>query len=454
MLRLLAAEAARRFGSRAAFDTGEARLSFSDLDRLSDRVAAGLAHRGVRMGDLVALVLPDGPELPVCYLAAAKIGAVTAALACDQPRRAEAIERLDPAIVVTTAAHARLGAGRELVVLPGSGGQPVESLRPLLRAEPPPPPLPPDPLRPVAVVFTAGTTGSPKPVVFANRQLAAILATGVGTRWGAGEARLLSRPLPHMTFMTRLPVLLQTGRTSHIVPAWARAWATGLPADGDGDAGAGRGDAGAGPGGPGFDAARVWRLLERERIGVLQGTPAQLAALAAALGEPACGTAGPPGSLRMVLCSGAPAPARLVRMLRERFRVPVCNRYLCTEAGLGLGTGPEDPPRDAEETVGRPRPGVEVDVRDADGRRLTRAEMDRGEVGEVLLRSDAVMSGYFRDPAADARAFARDGFVRTGDRGFVDRDGRLHLVGRTTAGPAGDRPDRRQESAPKGRDRT
>lgn len=429
MLRLLAAEAARRFGSRAAFDTGTARLSFSDLDRLSDRVAAGFAHRGVRMGDLVALVLPDGPELPVCYLAAAKIGAVTAALACDQPRKAEAIARLDPAIVVTTAAHARLGAGRELVVLPAAGGHPAESLRPLLRAEPPPPPLPPDPLRPVVVVFTAGTTGSPKPVVFANRQLAAILTNGVGARWGFGEARLLSRPLPHVTFMTRLPVLLQTGRTSHIVAAWARAWAT---ADGDRDAG---GDASGG-----VDTERVWRLLERERIGVLQGTPAQLAALAAALGDPACGAGGPPGSLRMVLCSGAPAPARLVRMLRERFRVPVCNRYLCTEAGLGLGTGPEDPPRDAEETVGRPRPGIEVDVRDADGRRLTRAEMDRGEVGEVLLRSNAVMSGYFRDPAADARAFARDGFVRTGDRGFVDRDGRLHLLGRTTGDSASDRP--------------
>ena len=55
MLRLLAGEAARRFGVRTAFDTGSASLSFSDLDRLSDEVAAGYAHRGVRMGDIVAL---------------------------------------------------------------------------------------------------------------------------------------------------------------------------------------------------------------------------------------------------------------------------------------------------------------------------------------------------------------------------------------------------------------
>ncbi len=442
MLRLLAAEAARRFGARAAFDTGSVRLSFAELDRLSDRVAAGFAHRGVRMGDLVALVLPDGPEFPVCHLAAAKLGAVTAGLPCDHPRPAETVERLDPAIVVTGPAHAPIAAGRDLVVVPplapagGHGGEyRGETLRAALRNEPPPPPLPPDPLRPVAVVFTSGTTGPPKPVVFANRQLAAIRANGAGTRWGGGDARLLSRPLPYVGVMTRLPVLLQTGRTSHIIASWACSRAAGV----------GPAARKAGDGEPRFDAVRVWRLLERERIGVLQGTPAQLAALAAAVGEAGVD---PPAFVRMALSSGAPASATLIRMLRERLGVPVCNRYLCTEAGLGLGTGPDDPLEDAEETVGRPRPGIDVDVRDAGGRPLTREEMDRGEVGEVLLRSQAVMSGYFRDPRADARVFVRDGFVRTGDRGYVDQFGRLHLTGRISGHtPQSDKPEKEDMQA-------
>ena len=84
MLRLLAGEAARRFGVRTAFDTGSASLSFSDLDRLSDEVAAGYAHRGVRMGDIVALLLPDGLDFPVCYLAAAKIGIRTKFVAREE----------------------------------------------------------------------------------------------------------------------------------------------------------------------------------------------------------------------------------------------------------------------------------------------------------------------------------------------------------------------------------
>src|SRR5262249_48907594 len=101
---------------------------------------------------------------------------------------------------------------------------------------------------------------------------------------------------------------------------------------------------------------------------------------------------------------------------------PVCNRYLCTEAGLGLGTAPGDAPANAETTVGRPRPGIDLSIRGRDGR-----ELPHGEVGEGLLRSAAVMSG---DITGESRIFARDGFVRTGDMGFIDESDRLHLVGR------------------------
>ncbi|MFG1702265.1 AMP-binding protein [Nonomuraea sp. M3C6] len=97
-----------------------------------------------------------------------------------------------------------------------------------------------------------------------------------------------------------------------------------------------------------------------------------------------------------------------------------------TEAGLGLGTRPDDPPEDAEESVGRPRAGVDVSIRDGEGRILPDEDQ-----GEVLLRSEAVMSGYV-GKSPDHAVFARDGFIRTGDRGYIDHTGRLHLVGRVT----------------------
>ena len=77
--------------------------------------------------------------------------------------------------------------------------------------------------------------------------------------------------------------------------------------------------------------------------------------------------------------------------------------------------------------MGRAHPGVDLALRDLDHRRRPVAD---GEVGEVCLRSPAVMSGYWRDPEATAAAFWPDGFVRTGDLGQLDDQGRLRLVGR------------------------
>lgn len=387
MLRLLAGEAARRFTSRAAVVSGPTSLSFDELDRISDQVASGLSHRGVRIGDLVALALPDGPEFVVCYLAAAKIGAVSA---CIGAQRSELLAELDPALVITAPGVLPPLPGLDVVTLPIRYGlrQPYDNFVGLRRQEPPPPPFPPDPGRPVVITFTAGRTGPPKGVLFGNRQLEAIRAHGAGQRWGMGDARLVSQPLGHLSFATRLPVFLQTGRTSHILRDW--------------------------------EAVAAVRVLRANGLGVMQGSPHQLSRILATRAELP--------DLSLILLGGGPAPPALTRALREMYGVPVCNRYVCTEAGLGLGTRPDDPPGDAEFTVGRPRQGVDLSIRDGTGRTLP-----PGQEGEVLLRSRAVMSGYAGN-YQDRRVFARDGFVRTGDRGFIDHAGRLHLVGRMPPG--------------------
>jgi acyl-CoA synthetase (AMP-forming)/AMP-acid ligase II len=149
-------------------------------------------------------------------------------------------------------------------------------------------------------------------------------------------------------------------------------------------------------------------------------------------------------SVRVIALGGGPSSPALVREARERFGVPVVVRYTCTEAGVGTGTMPTDPSEDAEESVGRPRPGVEVTIRvpvsegvddlGSDGgladSELADSELAAGEVGEVYLKSEAVMAGYFQDPVATADVMTTDGAVRTGDLGWVDDQGRLHLCGR------------------------
>jgi acyl-CoA synthetase (AMP-forming)/AMP-acid ligase II len=103
------------------------------------------------------------------------------------------------------------------------------------------------------------------------------------------------------------------------------------------------------------------------------------------------------------------------------------SRWRCaTEAGIGCGTAFTDPDEDAEESVGRPQPGVRLSLLDADG-----APVEPGTVGQVCLGSPAVMEGYWCNDDANSEVFTDDGSVRTGDLGWIDERGRLHLAGRS-----------------------
>jgi acyl-CoA synthetase (AMP-forming)/AMP-acid ligase II len=384
------AEAVRRFGQRTAFVDGPRTLTFADLDRQSDRVAAGMARRGVGAGDVVALVLPTVLEYPVCYVAAAKLGAVTAGINARLPaaQRAAMLERVAPALTVIARSGAVAPTG-ETVDVDCDGGS-VALLPELASGGSLPPAPPPDPERPVAVVFTSGTTGTPKGAVFAARQLDAIRRIDVGDRWGAGGALLLGTSLSHLGFMTKLPGALQSGRTNHLLCRW--------------------------------HAADALRRTAELGLTSLSGVPAQLALM---LAEPALDSLDL-SALRIALIGGGPATPALVRAAREQLGVPVCTRYSCTEAGIGCGTHPGDPAEDAESTVGRPQPGIELAIRDPAG-----LDAAVGETGEVLLRSAAVMSRYWNDPDATAEALTADGYVRTGDLGYLDDCRRLHLTGRS-----------------------
>ena len=384
LLRDLTHAAARRHGARVAFSAGDGHLTFADLDRFSDEVAAGLVARGVRRGDVVVLVLPTALAYPLGYLGAAKLGAVTLGVntRLAGPEQQHLLDLVEPRVVLTAYDTT---PGTACVRVDGLGT--LEELRVAGAAPPEAQALAPD--DPVALVATSGTTGKPKAAVFAGRQLDAIRRTDVGDDWSSGGASLAGTSLTHLGFMTKLPGHLQKGSTSHLMRRWT----------------------------PGDALA----MTERHRLTTLSGVPTQLSLM---LSDPTLRETDL-SSVRTVMIGGGPATPALVRAARAAFGAPVCSRYSCTEAGIGLGTHPSDPPDDAETTVGRPQPGVELALRDSDGN-----DLPDGETGEVLLRSRAVTSGYWRNPEATAALFSADGFVRTGDHGWRDEWGRLHLVGR------------------------
>ncbi|HEX3461554.1 MAG TPA: class I adenylate-forming enzyme family protein [Acidimicrobiales bacterium] len=372
-------------------------LTFGEWDRAADGIAGLFAGAGVTRGSVVCLILPSSIDYMVCYAAATRLGAITSGI---NPRLGghevrSILERTRPAVTV-------LDDGGESP--DGPTGSVLYRTATMEASEGPPPDRWPElePTDPVAVVWTSGTTGLPKGAVFDHRRLAAV-AAGTDTLSEPGDRRLSPLPFAHVGSMTRTWDEAAHGVTTVITPTpWK--------------------------------AADCIAVLADERISVGQGVPTQWALMMA---EPALDVADL-SSLRVVGTGAARVPAELVAAMRERFGVPVIVRYTSTEASLGTGTVPGDPDEVVASTVGRPVPGVSLTIVDEAG-----SGVAPGEVGRVRIRSGAVMLGYWGGPptgpgiegvtfdaAATRSVLGDDGWLTTGDFGFIDEGGNLHLVGR------------------------
>ncbi|MEX2393501.1 MAG: fatty acid--CoA ligase family protein, partial [Actinomycetota bacterium] len=130
-------------------------------------------------------------------------------------------------------------------------------------------------------------------------------------------------------------------------------------------------------------------------------------------------------SVKAIIVGGGPSPAALIEEARARFGAAYSVRYSSTESGgVGTLTAFDAPDSEALFTVGRPREGIDLIVRDDEGN-----PVDPGEVGEVTLRSPAAMSEYWNDPEETANTL-KDGWLYTKDLGYIDERGCLRLAGR------------------------
>ncbi len=349
-------EAAKRFRDEIAIvaPDGE-QISYLDLYKRSEAVAGGFLRQGIKAGDVVAITFGSSIEYVLAYLGAARIGAITAGV---NPRysgdeRAKVLDRLAPTIV-------------------------LESSEDLPSGEAPTQRLPVDPERPVAIVFTSGTTGEPKGAVFRDRQLAAITMFDTGGVWGGGGPMLASTELAHVGFMTKLPWYLRAGSRIHMLARWR--------------------------------AEDALRTITEQKMASVGGIAAQVALMLRLPNFDDYDVS----SVKAIIVGGGPSPAKVIEEAKRRFGAAYSVRYSSTESG-GVGTltafdAPED---ETLYTVGRPRDGIDLRIVD----------------DEILLRSPAMMSEYWRDPENTAKALV-DGWLHTGDLGRIDEDGCLRIIGR------------------------
>jgi acyl-CoA synthetase (AMP-forming)/AMP-acid ligase II len=171
-----------------------------------------------------------------------------------------------------------------------------------------------------------------------------------------------------------------------------------------------------------WSAEETLRLIRDERITMGTGVPTQWELV---LAHPDLARTDF-SQLRVCGIGGAAISPDLVRRMRETLQCPVISRYTSTEAGVTTSTVVGDSDEIVATTVGRAAPDVELTIVDP----ASGAELPPGEVGEILVRSPAMMRGYWKDPALTATVVDADGRLHTGDLATVDADGVVRIVGR------------------------
>jgi fatty-acyl-CoA synthase len=242
------------------------------------------------------------------------------------------------------------------------------------------------------IQFTSGTTGQPKGALLHHRGLVRN-ACDIMERAGLGAGDV---------FLHIMPMFHTTGCAMCVLGAIGAGATMLLP--------------------PLFDPALVARIVDQERPALLLAVPTMLVAL---LGEHSSGGYDF-SSLTRIVSGGDTVPPELIRRVTAAFGAVVQLVYGQTECSPGITMSCPDDPPDSLATVGRPLPNVEVAIRGPQSRETLAV----GEEGEICTRGYHVMAGYDGDPAATAEAIDGDGWLRTGDLGFLDPRGFLTITGR------------------------
>jgi long-chain acyl-CoA synthetase len=401
-LETLLAGHARRRPEHTALVCGAQRLGYAELHAAVRRVACGLAGLGVRPGDRVLLLLPNGVEFVLAQYAAFTLGAIAVPV---NPRLAPAeVEWLfadaRPAAAVfheevraaASAGLARVPGCRPILAGPARSGE--HAFAALAATVPVPLPEPPPDQDDGMILYTSGTTGRPKGALITHANLIVQNVWLHPQEWRLdGDDRFLAAsPLAHRAGCARLFNALGLGATLVIMER--------------------------------FDPALALELIERERVTVTGLVPTMIRRMLPLLREAPRRCA----SLRRLIVSTEAFPVELKREVLELLPgVELHSLFGSTEVlvtNLGHAEQFSHPA-----SVGRPLPGVEVRLVDDAGR-----DVPAGAVGELLVRSGppgrwATFRGYHGLPEATAEAI-RDGWVHTGDLARADAGGYLYIVDR------------------------
>jgi len=387
------------------------RVTWKEYDRQTDRAAQGLLNLGVKRGDRVGIYMPNWPEFLFVYLGAVKIGATAVPVSWRfTPQEIKfVINNAGVSVLAMSAGYLDMNMVKNLEAVRSE----LPTLRRvvILEKEKALPGMIPyneflaDPTPalagakaavqvedPVVLIYTSGTTGVPKAAILTHKNLLAYVSWMINICYVVGENTVLMNiPLNHVGgAVMGVIACLAAGNKLAMMDV--------------------------------FDPVKTLQFIQDEKISVIGQVPAMYAL---ELLNPDVGKYDL-SSVVLAIVSSAPCPSELITAIQKHMGVTPQNAYGLTEvSGAVTCTLIEHGEEKLKHTVGVPQAGIELAIMDDDGNILP-----QGEAGEIAIKGDAVMKGYWNRPDEDAKVFDKKGYFHTGDMGKLDADGCLMIVGR------------------------
>jgi len=368
-------------------EADERQFTYREFEIAVERAAGMLAAHGARKGDVVSLLMPNSVEYVIAYFGCWRLGALAGPV--NGLLKAQEIEYVvsnseSKLMVVGSEFLAKVEAVAVPVVVFDDEGQLGKEFKESSKAN----------IRPeddAIIIYTSGTTGKPKGCLLTHGNVIAN-ARQISSWLGftKNDRLLTMMPLFHMNAVsvTTMSALYAGGST--VVS-------------------------------PKFTASRFWQIVSDYQITSFGSVATMLSMLLSTYPDGV-----PEGlktdQLRFAMCGSAPVPAEVMRRFEETFNCLVIEGYGLSESTCRSTFNPPDERR---------RPGScgvaignEMRVVDEEDQ-----DVPEGELGEIVLRGENILKGYFKNEAATATAF-RNGWFHTGDIGYRDADGFYYIVDR------------------------
>jgi len=386
MLYQLLSDTAQRFPSHTFMEWGENSLCFQDFRNAVDQFSATLAKSGIRPGDAVILLLPNGPEFAVGIFAVAKLGGIAVPLnTAFQDKELQFYFQDSQARALVTNADVLHSHGN---LIDGSSDCQVITEVPISVG-----PIEAEQHQswngPVLYQYSSGSTGTPKRVIRTQEQLVHEANNFTATvNAGASDRILTVVPLFHAHgFGNCLLASVRSGATMVVLSSFKRKSALNTLAD--------------------------------KEITIFPGVPFMFSILA---DSPSIQEMRLP-KLRLAFSAGAPLARDTFNNFKEKFAVPIRQLYGSTETGsVAINTGSTD--GDCWASIGSPMHNVTVSIVGENDKPVS-----AGERGELVICSQALTNGYANLDEINQQTF-RDGCFWSGDIGYKDEKGNIYITGR------------------------